>query len=121
MDPQRRKKGAQPRREYNLQESLAPTLPLAPSVDITSRLPVGYILAALWVVAAVAAGIGIGLLVARGDRAQLASAPYPVATVSLKVMPASAGPAITIASPAVQANLTVNPASSVNQAQAGTP
>ncbi len=121
MDPHRKAKSAQQKRDYSFHESLAPTLPVAPSVDITRGIPVGYALAALWVVAAVTAGVGLGLLLVRADRAPVATAPYPVTSVTLKVAPAAG--ALTIGRPITvsQPNLTVKPALAVAQAQAGSP
>lgn len=123
MDPQRKARRTTPRRDYNFHESLSPTLPLAPSPAITSRLPVGYILAALWVIAAVVLGIAAGLMIVRANQSAAPSAPFPVAQTSLKVTSAAAASTATIkpAAPVSQPALKVAPASSVNQASAGTP
>jgi hypothetical protein len=120
MDPHRKNRRTKDR-DYTFHESLAPTIPLAPSADITRRLPVGYLLAALWVIAAVAFGVGLGLLLVKADRPAAPDPPYPVTTASLNVAPLATAAQIARGSAVVQPALATAKAYAVTQAQAGTP
>lgn len=113
-------------------ETLAPTAPLGAPV-VTPTLPaisdrqMRYALAAVWVIATVLAGIGVGRIIA-GRLAPTAVMPgLPVAQSPVNVAPVAVAPDLTVLPAATSATagtaaLAVTaPAASAHQATAGSP
>jgi hypothetical protein len=116
------------RRPADFHESLAPVLPSpAPASALPAiHLPSGtlrYVIAALWVLAAIAAGAGIGALMisTRAGSAVTAELPLPVATAQVKVAPAPAAATVRLARTSEPQSLAVKTNVAVTQAQAGNP
>jgi hypothetical protein len=106
-------------RPDDFHESLAPYMP-APALA-TPHIGPGLVRAALyslWVVAAIAAGAGIGLWLVSQAPARTVLPGLPVATAAVNVQPVPAG-TIAQAKAAGTAALKVAPSSSVEQSQAG--
>ncbi len=76
---------------------------------------------AIWMLAAIFAGIGVGRLILNGRKsAEVTVAAAPVATANLKVVTMK-NPEITAALPVSRPGLTVGTSNAIAQAQAGTP
>jgi hypothetical protein len=122
------------RQPDGFRESLAPTMPMAPGrlMGEPDELVVGadtpvrtdwlrYGLYLVWALAAVTAGIGVGIMLNSSRLTITQEPPVPVATMTLAVAAdQSAGGVVKAATPA-QPDLKVAPGSSVPQAQAGNP
>jgi hypothetical protein len=113
-------------------ETLAPTAPLGAPV-VTPALPamsdhqMRYALAAVWIMATILAGVGLGRIIA-GRLTPTAIMPgLPVAQSPVNVAPVAATPdlavlpAVTTAATGTAALAVTTPAASVNQATAGSP
>lgn len=110
------------------QESLVPTMPLAPALPRPAQtlgmphlsdraLRSGIVV--VWIMAMVAAGAGLGLLM-RSHVTSVTPPPVPIASASINVA-ATPSQAIAGSAKAVQPELAIAPSQSVDQARAGQP
>ncbi|HEY2003984.1 MAG TPA: hypothetical protein VGH44_02620 [Candidatus Saccharimonadia bacterium] len=90
---------------------------VVPSLSRSSLKPLLWV---VWALATIAAGAGIGQLILQSRTADTTQPPTPIAEATIQ--PATAAtPAIGLAATPAQPNLTVQPATSIQQAQAGSP
>jgi hypothetical protein len=105
-----------PRTSFAAPVAGAAPMPATPA-DTNLRL----IMITLWVLASLAAGIGLGLLLSPERQSGVMVTGWPVASQALAV---SSAPSTDIAAPVAQpepADLVVAPATAITQAEAGTP
>jgi hypothetical protein len=114
-----------PKQSVEFHETLTPVVPYAPAaptIPAVHRIPDNYLRAGLylvWAVAAILAGIAVGLWTTGKIRTVATEAPVPVAKSQVAVAAVSA-PSLVPGGVAAQTQaLAVAPATSVNQAQAG--
>jgi len=101
-------------------ESLVLAAPARPMFAPLSRPSLKSLIWIIWALATIAAGVGIGRLIVQSRPAAITEPPAPIAEATIQ--PAAAHTtAIGLAATPAQPSLTVRPASSVQQAQAGSP
>jgi hypothetical protein len=103
-------------------ESLVQTLPQVPEMKKLTDKQLRTALYIMWGGATVLAGGAIGLLINRSQtQAPIAVSPTPVTQVSLAVSSVSTGSLLAVAATQQQSSLKIVPATSVDQATAGSP